>query len=178
LSPQQTETAFFTDESAVEDIGGFMALDESGDEFETDSVSSSCTITNLLQPFAVVSITRTGVGPTTVDLAIPARYFRYVVLSADELSTDTMWAAQSYTLLRVGPDRHKQLDGHDHHQCQSAVLQVERINGNVIAAGEKPQFDANIRTASCTAGRKQCGATLGWFDYRRGLSQGNCEQHL
>jgi Regulator of chromosome condensation (RCC1) repeat len=108
-----------------------MAQGEGEGEFEGDGVS--CTISDLTQPFTVTSIEQDINGWTTITWeSCPS--FRYIVLSADELSTSTVWQERVYIGGDVNSNRTSWTDittsnvGH-------RFYKVRRILGNSIAAG-------------------------------------------
>ncbi len=82
--------------SESEDGGGGVLARRSLGEGETLWMGGdSCAITNLAQSFAITSIQQDTNRYTTITWqSCPT--FRYIVLSTDELSTNTVWLTQAY----------------------------------------------------------------------------------
>ena len=76
-----------------------LPSDESEEEEQTDSVS--CTVTNLTQPFSIISIQQDTNRWTTIQWE-SCPIFRYVVLSTDELNSNTVWQQQAYVWGQAG----------------------------------------------------------------------------
>jgi alpha-tubulin suppressor-like RCC1 family protein len=97
-----------------------------------------CSITNLLQPFYITSIQRTNAATTITWQSCPM--FRYLVQSADVLSTNTAWAAQSYTSYIWGQPGASATSWTDLSTTNTSIVtqrfyRVQRLIGNLIAAG-------------------------------------------
>jgi len=112
--------------------------DEEGDDltpgFGIDG--DPCAITNLLQRFSFTAIQRnTNLSTTVTWESCPI--FRYILLSADALATNTIWQPQAYVWGQPGASATSWTDPTT---TNSAVVtqrfySVEKILGNTIAAG-------------------------------------------
>ena len=114
--------------------GGFMTMDEDSDGMGGDP----CSTTSLTQRFYVTSITNGTNGTTIVWQSCPM--FRYIVLSANVLSTNTAWAAQGYTSYVWGQPGASATSWTDMSTTNTSVVtqrfyKVERLLGSPIAAG-------------------------------------------
>jgi alpha-tubulin suppressor-like RCC1 family protein len=117
--------------------GGFTTMDE-----EPDGLGGSdpCSIASLLEPFYITSIQRTNAATTITWQSCPM--FRYLVQSADALSTNTAWATQSYTSYVWGQPGASATSWTDLSTTNTSVVtdrfyRVQRLLGNVIAVGEE-----------------------------------------
>ncbi len=109
-----------------------MTEGEGGGEFEIESVSP-CTITNLTQPFVIISIQQ----DTNLYTAITwesCPIFRYLVLSANELRTNTAWLPQAYTWGNTNAT--SWTDTTTTTNVAHRFYKVQRILGSPIAAGD------------------------------------------
>jgi hypothetical protein len=112
---------------------GFMAMADG--EGDGGGGGDPCSITNLTQPFSITSIQRDTNAWTTITWQ-SCPIFRYVVLSTDELSTNTAWLRQAYVW---GWGQTNATSWTDTTTANTNVTQrfykVQRILGNQIAAG-------------------------------------------
>ena len=115
--------------------GGFTMMD---DEDPPPSGGDPCSTTSLTQPFYVTSITNGTNGTTIIWQSCPM--FRYIVLSANVLSTNTAWAAQGFTSYIWGQPGASATSWTDLSTTNTSVVtqrfyKVEKILGNQIAVG-------------------------------------------
>jgi alpha-tubulin suppressor-like RCC1 family protein len=114
--------------------GGFMAMDEDDD----DGGGDPCTLTSLTQPFYVTNIVRNASGSTTITWQ-SCQFFRYLVFSANSLSTNTQWVPQAYVWGATNASLTTWTDTATTNNDGSTVTQrfyrVQRLLGSPIAAG-------------------------------------------
>jgi alpha-tubulin suppressor-like RCC1 family protein len=117
--------------------GSFMSMDDD----DGGGGGDPCSITNLTQPFYITSVTH-GTNGTTITWQ-SCQLFRYLVFSANQLSTNTAWTAQSYTSYVWGQTNSSSTtwtDAATTNNDGSTVTQrfyrVQRLLGSPIAAGQ------------------------------------------
>ncbi len=95
-----------------------------------------CSITNLLQPFSFTAIQRNTNASTTVTWE-SCPIFRYILLSADLLGTNTIWQPQAYIWGQPGASATSwtDLSTTNASVVTQRFYRVEKILGNPIAAG-------------------------------------------
>jgi alpha-tubulin suppressor-like RCC1 family protein len=142
----QDEQAYFTNGVASEEgdgdsgmlahVGGFMSMDD-----DDDGGGDPCSITNLTQPFYITSILQSTNRSTTITWQ-SCQIFRYLVSYANQLSTNTTWASQSYSYYVWGQTNASSTSWTDTATTNddgSTVTQrfyrVQRLLGSPIAAG-------------------------------------------
>lgn len=140
-SDYATYTAYLSNEeaeaesaaSAMTMSGGFFAMDD-----EDDDGSDPCTTTNLTSPFYVTIITQSVNHATTITWQ-SCQIFRYLVYSANSLSTNTQWVPQAYVWGQPNFSSTPWTDTATTNDDGSTVTQrfyrVQRLAGSPIAAG-------------------------------------------
>ena len=110
--------------------GGFVMIEED----EEGDGGDLCSVTNLTQAFLVTSIAQdTNTHFTTVTWQ-SCPVFRYIVLSADELSTNTVWLPRAYVWGQTNTYATSWTDVTTTNLTHR-FYKVERINGSPISAG-------------------------------------------
>ena len=115
-------------------LGRFTTMDEDPDGLGGDP----CSITNLLQPFSVISIQRTNGAVEFSWQSCPM--FRYEIFSANTLSTGTLWASpadSSYVWGQPGASAssYTDLSTTNANTVTQRFYRVQRLLSNLIAAG-------------------------------------------
>jgi alpha-tubulin suppressor-like RCC1 family protein len=108
--------------------GTFTAMTEDG----APGGGSSCLMTNLTEPFYITSVMRDGNGRTSITWG-SCPMFRYVVYSADELSTNTTWLTQAYVWGQANATTWTDATTTNANVTQR-FYKVKRILGNQLAA--------------------------------------------
>jgi alpha-tubulin suppressor-like RCC1 family protein len=117
-------------------IGGrFTPMDdESGDG---GGSGNPCTLTNLLQTFAVTNITRTANGISITFQS--CQFSRYLIFTASQLSSNIVWFPQAYVWGAPGHSSTTWTDTSTTNTDGSAITRrfyrVQRLLGSPIAAG-------------------------------------------
>ena len=134
--------ADINDCSTYEDnTGGGMFMmtseEDSGDDLTPGFIDGDpCSITNLLQGFSSTAIQRNTDLSTTVTWE-SCPIFRYILLSADTLATNTIWQPQTYIWGQPGASATSWTDLSTTNASivTQRFYRVEKILGNPIAAG-------------------------------------------
>jgi alpha-tubulin suppressor-like RCC1 family protein len=112
---------------------GFTPMDD--DDFVG---GNPCTVTNLLQAFAVTNIARNADGSTKITWQ-SCQFFRYLVFSASAMSTNMQWVAQAYVWGSNGTSVTSWTDSSTTNNGGNTVSQrfyrVQRLLGSQISAG-------------------------------------------
>lgn len=151
------ETAYCSYVPASAPLGMFTAMAD--DESDGGDDSDPCSITNLTQPFFVTSIQQDTNHFTTITWP-SCTMFRYLVSSADSLSSNTVWAAQSYTSYVWG--RPNTTTWTDTTTSASATVtqrfyRVQRLLANRIAAGGSHSLALTTDSLLWAWGANGCG---------------------
>ncbi|MGO9528021.1 MAG: RCC1 domain-containing protein [Verrucomicrobiia bacterium] len=119
--------------SAASMSSSFMPMDD-----DDGGGGDPCSLTNLLQAFAVTNIVRNASGSTTITWQ-SCQFFRYLVFSASSLSTNTQWVPQAYVWGATNASATSWTDTATTNADGSTVTQrfyrVQRILGSPVAAG-------------------------------------------
>jgi alpha-tubulin suppressor-like RCC1 family protein len=111
--------------------GGFFAMDE-------NDGGDPCSLTNLLQPFYVTAISQSTNHFTTITWQ-SCQIFRYLIFSANSLSTNTQWVPQAYVWGATNASATSWTDTATTNDDGSTVTdrfyRVQRLLGSPIAAG-------------------------------------------
>jgi len=122
-----------TTASAMSFGGSFMSMDD-----EEGDGSDPCSITNLLQAFFVTGITQSVNHATSITFQ-SCQTFRYLISSADSLSTNTQWVPQAYVWGATNVSSTTWTDSsttnNDGNTISQRFYRVERLLGSPIAAG-------------------------------------------
>ena len=106
---------------------------------DDDDGGDPCTITNLTQPFSVTIIVRKASTRSTTITWQSCQFFRYLVFSANSLSTNTQWVPQAYVWGATNASATSWTDTATTNNDGSTVTQrfyrVQRLLGSPIAAG-------------------------------------------
>jgi hypothetical protein len=112
--------------------GMFMAMDD-----EDDGGDDPCTLTSLTQTFSVTNITRTANGISITFQS--CQFFRYLIFTASQLSSNTVWLPQAYIWGIPGHSSTTWTDlsttNNDGNTVTQRFYRVQRILGSPIAAG-------------------------------------------
>jgi alpha-tubulin suppressor-like RCC1 family protein len=103
-----------------------------------DGGGDPCSITNLLQTFCVTNIVHNASGSTTITWQ-SCQVFRYLIFSANLLSTNTQWLPQAYVWGATNASATSWTDlsttNNDGNTVTQRFYRVQRLLGSPIAAG-------------------------------------------
>ncbi len=121
--------------SAASMSGRVMPMDDDGGG---SGGSDPCSITNLLQSFYVTNIVRNASGSTTITWQ-SCQFFRYLVFSANSLSTNTQWVPQAYVWGATNVSSTTWTDlsttNNDGNTVTQRFYRVQRVQSSPISAG-------------------------------------------
>jgi alpha-tubulin suppressor-like RCC1 family protein len=114
----------------------FMLTDDEADPLLVGG--NPCGITNLAQPFYVTSITQSGNRTTTITWQ-SCQFFRYLVFSANVMSTNMQWVPQAYVWGSNGASVTSWTDmsttNNDGNTATQRFYRVQRLLSPPITAG-------------------------------------------